>query len=99
MEANGYLAVDSGKTDIMERVGKFGLFVDDMMHNALHVVTNNKLMNEFISEKYSRDVNITRGGFMKTFLAMEIKQSNRSIKLHLDHYVREMLNEYKSRNC
>ena len=32
---------------------------------------------------------------MKTFLGMEIEQSNRSIKLHLDHYIREMLNEYK----
>jgi hypothetical protein len=32
---------------------------------------------------------------MKTFLGMEIEQSNRSIKLHLDHYIREMLNEYQ----
>ena len=33
---------------------------------------------------------------MKTFLGMEIEQSNRSITLHLDHYIREMLNEYKT---
>ncbi len=33
---------------------------------------------------------------MKTFLGMEIEQSNRSIKLHLDHYICEMLNEYKA---
>ncbi len=33
---------------------------------------------------------------MKTFLGMEIEQSNRSIKLHLDHYIHEMLNEYKA---
>ncbi len=33
---------------------------------------------------------------MKTFLGMEIEQSNRSIKLHLDHYIREMLNYYKA---
>jgi hypothetical protein len=32
---------------------------------------------------------------MKTFLGMEIEQSNRSIKLRLDHYIRKMLNEYK----
>jgi hypothetical protein len=32
---------------------------------------------------------------MKTFLCMEIEPSNRSIKLHPDHYVREMLNEYQ----
>ncbi len=49
-------------------------------------------------EKYSRDFNITGGGLMKTFLGMEIEQSNRSIKLHLDHYIREMLNEYKVYN-
>ncbi len=29
-------------------------------------------------------------------LGMEIRQSSRSIKLHLDHYVREMLNKYKA---
>ena len=33
---------------------------------------------------------------MRTFLGMEIEQSNRSIKLHLDHYVCEMLSEYKT---
>jgi hypothetical protein len=70
-----------------------GLFVDDMMHRD--IATNNKLKNEFM-EKYSNDFSITGGGFMKTFLAMEIEQSNRSIKLHLDHYIREMLNEYKT---
>ncbi len=31
-----------------------------------------------------------------TFLGMEIEQSNRSIKLHRDHYVRELSNEYKA---
>jgi hypothetical protein len=47
-------------------------------------------------EKYSRDFNITGGGFMRKSSGMEIKQSNRSIKLHLDHCVSEMLNEYKA---
>jgi hypothetical protein len=60
----------------------------------MHIATNNKLKNEFM-EKYSGDFNITGGGFMKMFLVMEIKQSNRLIKLHIDHYVSEMLNEYK----
>ncbi len=32
-------------------------------------------------------------------LGIEIEQSNRSIKLHLDHYVSEMLNEYKAYTC
>ncbi len=89
MEANCYLAVNSEKAIFMKREGKHfiihGLFVDDMMH----IATNNKLKNEFM-EKYSRDINITGGGFMKTFLGMEIEQSNRSIKMH---YVCETLNE------
>ncbi len=33
---------------------------------------------------------------MKTFLDMEIEPSDRSIKLHLDHYVCLMLNHYKA---
>jgi hypothetical protein len=79
----------------MKREGKHfiihGLFVDDMMH----IATNNKLKDE-VMEKYSSNFNITGGGLMKTFLGMEIEQSNRSIKLHLDHYIREMLIEYKA---
>ncbi len=95
MEANGYFAVNSEKTIFMKHEGKHfiihGLFVDDMMH----IATNTKLKNEFM-EKYSKDFNITGGGLIKTFLGMEIEQSNRSIKLHLDHYIREMLNEYRT---
>jgi hypothetical protein len=95
MEANGYLTVTSDKTIIfMKREGRHfivhGLFVDDMMH----IATYNKLKNKFM-EKYSRDFTITGAGFMKTILGMEIELSNRSIKLHLDLYVCEMLNEYK----
>ncbi len=95
--ANGYFAVNSEKTIVMKREGKHfiirvhGLFVDDMMH----IATTNKLKNEFM-QKYSRDFNITGGGLMKTFLGMEIEQSNRLIKLHLNHYIREMLNAYKA---
>jgi hypothetical protein len=95
MEANGYLAVNSEKTIFMKSEGKHfiihGLFVDDMMH----IATNNKLKNEFM-ETYSRDLNVTGGDFMKTFLGMDIEQSNRSIKLRLDHYVRKKLSEYKT---
>ncbi len=95
MEANGYLVVNSEKTIFMKREGKHfiihGLFVDGMMH----IATNNKLKNELM-EKYLRDFQITGGGFMKTFFGMDIEHSNRSIQLHLDHYVCEMLNEYKA---
>ncbi len=95
MEVNCYFAAKSEKTIFMKRERKHFiihvLFVDDTMH----IATNNKLKNEF-REKYSRDFNITGGGLMKTFLVMEIEQSNTSIKLHLDHYIREMLSEYKA---
>ncbi len=94
MEANGCFAVNSDKTIFMKREGKHfiihGLFVDDMMH----IATNNKLKK--FMEKNSRDFNIIGEGLVKTFLGMEIEQSNRSIKLHLDHYIHEMLNEYKA---
>jgi hypothetical protein len=96
MEANGYLAaVNSQKTIFMKREGKHfiihGLFVDDTMH----ICTNNKLKNKFM-EKYSQDFNLTRGGLMRTFLGLEIEQSNRLITLHLDHCVRDMHNKYKT---
>ncbi len=78
MEANGYPAVNSEKTIFMKHKGKHfiihGLFVDDIMH----IATNNMHKNKFM-EKYSRDLNITREGFMKMFLGTEIKQSNRSV--------------------
>jgi hypothetical protein len=51
-----------------------------------HIATNNKLNNEFMESTQ---------GFMKTFLGMEIEQSKWSIKLNLDHRVREMHNEFK----
>jgi hypothetical protein len=37
----------------------------------VHIATNNKVKNEFM-EKYSKDFN-TGGGFVKTFLGMEIE--------------------------
>ena len=33
---------------------------------------------------------------MNTFLGMVVEQDNNTIKLHLDHYVHEMLTEYKN---
>ena len=90
MERIGYPAVNSEKTIFMKPVGEHFiincLFVDDMMHTT----TSTKLKDEFL-RKYSKDLNITGGGPMKTFLGMEVKQDNKTIKLHLDHYVHEML--------
>jgi hypothetical protein len=94
MEKNGYPAVNSEKTIFMRREGKdfilHGLFVDDMMHTS----TNARLKEEFM-KKYSKDFNITGGDLMKSFLGMQVEQGDNKIKLHLDHYVQEMLTEYK----
>ena len=60
----------------------------------MHTTTSTTLKDEFL-RKYSKDFNITGGGLMKTFLGMEVKQGNKAIKLHLDHYVHEMITEDK----
>ncbi len=94
MEKNGYPAVNSEKTIFMRREGKdfilHGLFVDDMMHTS-----NNARPKEEFMKKYSKDFNITGGDLMKSFLGMQVEQGDNKIKLHLDHYVQEMLTEYK----
>ena len=62
----------------------------------MHTTISTKLREEFL-RKYSKDFNIAGVGLMKTFLGMEVEQDNKTIKLHLDHYVHEMLtdSEYK----
>jgi hypothetical protein len=67
-----------------------GLFVDDMMH----VPTCDALKQEFMA-KYTKDFQITGGGLMETFLGMQVEQSQGKIRLHLDNYIRETLDEYK----
>jgi hypothetical protein len=95
MERNEYHAVNSEKTIFMKRSGDdfiiHGLFVDDMMH----VTTSDALLDEFM-KKYTADFNVTGGGLMETFLGLEIIQTKHHIKLHLDHYVRDLLREYKT---
>ena len=70
-----------------------GLFVSDMMH----VPTCERLKTEFL-EKYTKDLDITGGGLqvMETFLGMQVEQSENEIRLHLDNYIRETLDEYKA---
>ncbi len=60
----------------------------------MHTSTNTRLKEECM-KKYSKDFNITGGDLMKSFLGMQVKQGDKKIKLHLDHYVQEMLLEYK----
>ncbi len=93
MEANGYPAVHSEKTILMKRVNNdfiiHGLFVDDMMH----IPTNDALLEEFM-DKYSKDFDITGGVLMETFLGMEVEQSDDNICLHLDNYIKDIVDEY-----
>ncbi len=43
---------------------------------------------------YSKDFEITGGHQMKTFLGMQVEQTAQSIKVHLDHYIKEVVAEY-----
>jgi hypothetical protein len=93
MEANGYPAVNSEKTIFMKRVYDdfiiHGLFVDDRMH----IPTNDALREEFM-DKYSKDFDITCGVLMQTFLSIEVKQSDDNICLHLDKFIKDIVDEY-----
>ncbi len=95
MERNEYHTVNSEKTIFIKRCGEdfiiHGLFVDDMMH----VTTSDALRDEFM-KKYTADFNVTGGDLMETFLGMEVIQTKHHVKLHLDHYVRDLLREYKT---
>jgi hypothetical protein len=60
----------------------------------MHIPTCDRLKNEFL-ELYQKDFEITGGGLMETFLGMEVEQTGKEIRLHLDKYVRSVLDEYK----
>ncbi len=66
-----------------------GLFVYDMMH----IPTNDSLRKEFM-DKYSKDFDITGGTLMESFLGIEVEQSDGEIRLHLDKYIKDIIDEY-----
>ena len=68
-----------------------GLFVDDMQHTS----TSQALMDEFM-DAFSRDLEITGGEVMNTFLGLQVDHVNSEIHMHMDHYVESVLKEYKS---
>ena len=47
-------------------------------------------------EKYNKDFDITGRGFMESYLGMQVEQSPGKIRLHLNNYIRETLDEYKA---
>ena len=68
-----------------------GVFVDDMMHTS----TSTKMLKDFF-KLYAKDFSFHGGDLMTSFLGMEVQQEDGCIKLHLDTYVKEMLDEYKN---
>ena len=95
MENNGYAAVNSEKTIFMKRNGSdyiiHGLFVDDMMH----MYSSDEMKDEFLA-LYKKDLEITGGCKMETFLGMAVEQKDKSIKIHLDNYIKDVLTEYSA---
>ena len=51
--------------------------------------------DEFLA-LYKKDFEITGGGKMETFLGMAVAQKNKSIKIHLDNYIKDVLTEYSA---
>ncbi len=93
MERSGHAAVNSEKTIFMKRSESeyiiHGMFVDDMMH----IYSCDAIKDEFM-QLYSKDFEITGGPQMKTFLGMQVEQTARSIKIHLNHHIKEIVAEY-----
>ena len=95
MEKNGYEAMSSEKTIVMKHKGSqyiiHGLFVDDMMH----IYSSDAMKDEFLA-LYTKDFEITGDGDgqMETFLGMAVQQKDKSIRMHLDNYIKDVLTEY-----
>ena len=68
-----------------------GLFVDDMQHTS----TSQALIDEFM-EAYARDFEITGGEVMRTFLGLQVEHVDSEIHLHMDTYVENVPEQYKS---
>ena len=93
MEKIGYEAINSEKTIFMKLKGAeyiiHGLFDDDMMH----IYSCYAMKDDFLA-LYKKDFEITGGSKMETFLGMVVEQDDKSIKIHLDNYVKEVIAEY-----
>ena len=51
-------------------------------------------MKDELLALYKKDFEITGGGQMETFLGMAVKQKDKSIRIHLDNYIKVVLTEY-----
>ena len=50
------------------------------------------MKDEFLA-LYKEDFEITGGGKMETFLGMAVEQKDKSIRIHLDNYIKDVLTE------
>ena len=53
-------------------------------------------MKDNILALYKKDFEITGGGKMETFLGMAVEQKGKSIKIHLDNYIKDVLTDYSA---
>ncbi len=58
----------------------------------MHIYSCDAIKDE-VMQLYSKDFEITGGRQMKTFLGMQVDQTARSIKIHLDHHIKEVVAE------
>ena len=59
----------------------------------MHIYSCDAMKDEFLA-LYKKDFDITGGTKMETFLGMVVEQSSKSIKIHLDNYVKDVVAEY-----
>ncbi len=59
----------------------------------MHIYSCDVMEDEFLA-LYKKDFEITSGDKMETFLGMVVEQDDKSIKIHLDNYVKEVIAEY-----
>jgi hypothetical protein len=94
MEEHEYMPVNNEKTIFMKWDGDdfilIGTFVDDFAA----VPTTQKLKDEF-ERLYAKDFDFTGGECMENFLGIEVEQSAEGIKLHLDTYTADLIEEFK----
>ncbi len=68
-----------------------GIFVDD----TIHASTCEGFKRQFI-EEYKGDFEITCEVITTSFLRMEVEEDDETIRHHLDKYIQETFEEYKS---
>jgi hypothetical protein len=91
---DGGVPVNNEKTIFMKWEEDDFIIHGVFVHDFATIPTSQKLKDEF-EALYSADFNVTGRGIMTTFLGLEAEQSDDGISLHLDTYIKELVEEYK----